>query len=78
MGRIIKKLNPKQDSGVQLHTQAGSITTNLKARIEFFLHKISEKKIMTDLISPRLALNSSTHKAEPPSESGSHDADITE
>ena len=47
MGRIIQKLNPKQDSGVQWHTQAGIITTNLKVMIEFFLHKLSAKKIMT-------------------------------
>ena len=35
MGRLVRKVTPKEDVGMKLHTQAGSITTNIKLRIDF-------------------------------------------
>ena len=47
MVRIIKKLHPKEDTVVQWHMQAGSITTNLKVNIDFTLTELSATKIVT-------------------------------
>ena len=44
---IIQKPNPKEDSVMQWHTQAGSITTNLKVKIDFTLPGLSAEKIVT-------------------------------
>ena len=42
-----KKLTPKEDDVMQWHTQAGSITTNLKVKIKFILTELSATKIVT-------------------------------
>ena len=45
--RLIAKLNPKQDSVVQWHKQAGTITASIKVKIYFNLTEISATEIMT-------------------------------
>ena len=47
MGRLIQKLNPQEGDLMQWHTQAGSITTNLKVKIDFTFPEISATKIVT-------------------------------
>ena len=47
MGRLIKKLYPKEDAFMKLHTQSGSITKNIKDKIKFTLPKLSAKTILT-------------------------------
>ena len=47
MRRLIKKLNTKIDTVMQLHTQEGNITTNIKVKIYFTLPELSGKQIMT-------------------------------
>ena len=44
IGMLITKLTPKEDSGIQWHTQAGSIATNLKVKIYFILPELSAAK----------------------------------
>ena len=47
MGRLINKINPKQDSMMKWHMQADKITTNLKVKIHFTLPGNSATKIVT-------------------------------
>ena len=47
MGRLITTLNPKEDNVMQCHNQVGSITTNIKVKIEFTLPEISRTKTVT-------------------------------
>ena len=47
MGILIQKLTPKEDDMTKWHTQAGSITANLKVRIDFTLPELIVIKIMT-------------------------------
>ena len=42
----IKKLTSKEEVIMQWHTQAGSITTNLKVKIDFTLPELSTTKIV--------------------------------
>ena len=42
-----KKLNPKEDSVMQWHTQAFNIATNMRVKIYFSLPKVSRTKTMT-------------------------------
>ena len=46
-GRLIPKLSPKEGNMMQWHTQAGSITTNLKVKIYLTLPEISATEIVT-------------------------------
>ena len=46
MGQRIK-MNPKEDDVMQWHTQEGSITTNLKVKIDFTLPESIVIEIMT-------------------------------
>ena len=46
MGRLMKKLTPKEDAVMQWQTQAVSVTANLKVRIYFNLPELSATKIM--------------------------------
>ena len=41
MGRLITKLNPKEDDVIQCHTKVGGITTNIKFKIDFTLPELS-------------------------------------
>ena len=45
-GRI-KKIKPKEDAVMQLHTKVGKITTNLKVNIDFNLPELRATKIVT-------------------------------
>ena len=47
MGRLIKQLTPKEYAVMQWNIQSGSITINLKVKIDFTLPKLSATKIMT-------------------------------
>ena len=47
MGRLIKKLNPKEDAGMKWHTQVGNITTNMRVKIDFTLPGFIVTKIVT-------------------------------
>ena len=47
MGRLIQKLNPKEDITIQWYTQEVSITTNIKVKIDFTSPKLKAIKIMT-------------------------------
>ena len=47
MRKPIAKLNPKVVNVIQWHTQASSITTKLKVKIDFTLPELSAKTIMT-------------------------------
>ena len=47
MRKPIAKLNHKVVNVIQCHTQASSITTKLKVKIDFTLPELSAKKIMT-------------------------------
>ena len=42
-----KKPNLKKYAAMKIHTQAGSITTNLKVKIYFILPELSATKIIT-------------------------------
>ena len=46
MGRLITKLNPKEDAVIQWRTQMGDITTNLKFKIDCTLPELSATIIM--------------------------------
>ena len=46
MGRLIKKNNPTEDALMQWHTQAVSISTNLKVNIDMILPELSVTKIV--------------------------------
>ena len=46
-GRLIPKLSPKEGNMMKRHTQAGSITTNLKVKIYLTLPEISATEIVT-------------------------------
>ena len=43
-GRLIQKLNPKEDAVMKWHTKEGSVTTNLKVNIEFTLPELIATK----------------------------------
>ena len=47
MRRLISKLNPKKDAGMQCHTEVGNITTNFKVKIYFTLPELSVMKTVT-------------------------------
>ena len=47
MGRLVGKLFPEKYSVMQWTTQAGNITTNFKAKIDFTLPALSAKNFMT-------------------------------
>ena len=46
MLRLIKIITPKEEDVIQWHTQASTITTNLKIKIYFVLPGLSATKIM--------------------------------
>ena len=45
-GKASKKVTPKEDVAMKLHTQAGSITTNIKLRIDFTWTELSAAEIL--------------------------------
>ena len=47
IGKASKKFTPKEDAVIQWHTQAGSITNNLKVNIDFTLPELSATEIVT-------------------------------
>ena len=47
MGRLVKRLSPEEDYPMQWHTQAGNITTDLKAKIFFTLTVLSATYVVT-------------------------------
>ena len=47
MGRIIEKLHPEKDAPMQLNTQTGNITTNLKVKVDFTLPALSKTNFVT-------------------------------
>ena len=50
MVRLIEKNNPKKDSVMKWHTQAGKIATNLKVNMGFTLPELSTTEIVTCVI----------------------------
>ena len=40
---LVKKLHPEKDDVMQLHTQAGNITTNIKVKVDFPLPAFSAR-----------------------------------
>ena len=47
MGKSIEKLHPEKYSVMQWHMQAVNITTNITAKIDFTLPKISTTNVVT-------------------------------
>ena len=49
-GKANKKITPKEDAVMQWRTQAGSITNNLKIKIDFTLPELTQQKSRVGII----------------------------